>query len=403
LEKTLHTNGKLQTKLVELQAFVGANQSSMDEIMLQRGRVATLSRKVAEARAAKATVEQAREVVEQDMDATAGDLSVAMCVAKALKKKAAMYEREIAELRREREEVEQAIAESRQDLEDRIADAARINTELRAAFERTTANIAALELRHKELQESLARSKEQAVSIMHQIALQDAALAREARAEKRRKEAESLDGKYPTGKVTLVFSDIQCSTQQWDQNPEAMARALRIHDDTMRACVRTFGGYEAKTAGDSFMLAFRSPQAAVRFCLTAQEKLLAAEWPAELLANQWSGVEKSESSGAIIWRGLRVRMGAHTCMPQTQLDPASGRVEYVGVAVNHAARIAAMARGGQVLVSGSTVAGIEEGSLKDVAMEACGEITFGSSRAERLLQLLPVSLASRRFDAVPGG
>lgn len=53
----------------------------------------------------------------------------------------------------------------------------------------------------------------------------------------------------PTGEVTLVFTDVQGSTTQWEKFPNIMAKALRIHNDLMRTSFAPFGGYEVKTEG----------------------------------------------------------------------------------------------------------------------------------------------------------
>ena len=80
----------------------------------------------------------------------------------------------------------------------------------------------------------------------------------------------------PTGVVTLVFTDVQGSTVLWDRVPDGMRRALVLHDTIMRETLSAAKGYEVKTEGDAFMVAFASATAAVRWCLRAQEKLMAA-------------------------------------------------------------------------------------------------------------------------------
>lgn len=53
----------------------------------------------------------------------------------------------------------------------------------------------------------------------------------------------------PEGRVTLVFTDVQGSTVQWEKNPTVMAKALRVHNDVMRKSFNSVGGYEVKTEG----------------------------------------------------------------------------------------------------------------------------------------------------------
>ena len=58
----------------------------------------------------------------------------------------------------------------------------------------------------------------------------------------------------PTGHVTLVFTDVQSSTLQWEHRPVAMAAALSIHNKLMRKMIGDYSGYEVKTEGDAFMV-----------------------------------------------------------------------------------------------------------------------------------------------------
>eukprot|EP00727_Mastigamoeba_balamuthi_P005515 m51a1_g1583 putative adenylate cyclase (897) ;mRNA; f:118841-122058 len=386
---TLEQNSKMKQKLEKMEEFVESNRGQLDELARQRDRVDELARKLSQEQASKEELEKARADLEQQVDSLSAELSVLTTVSKALKKKEAVYQAELAKLAQEKEVLEQQAGEARQEQEDRIADATRIHTQLTTALERVTARTEQLDK----------QSKDQAVSLMHQIALNDAEAAREARLERRRREAEAIDrAKYPMGEVTLVFTDIQASTAQWEEMPEAMGRALRIHDDIARTALREDGGYEVKTEGDSFMLAFRTPLSAVRWCTKVQQRLLEADWPEELLRNKFSCVEADSASGAPMFRGLRVRMGAHLCKPQTQLDASTGRIDYVGVAVNHAARIAGSATGGQILISESTLSPIRAELGQDVVVAPFGEITLNLVMTEKLYQVLPKSLSARNFE-----
>eukprot|EP00755_Sulcionema_specki_P026714 Sspe_Gene.86303::Locus_56990_Transcript_1_1_Confidence_1.000_Length_1137::g.86303::m.86303 len=58
------------------------------------------------------------------------------------------------------------------------------------------------------------------------------------------------------GYVTMVFTDVESSTRLWEKNFEAMKESLKIHDAVMRGCIAANGGYEVKTVGDAFMVAF---------------------------------------------------------------------------------------------------------------------------------------------------
>lgn len=130
----------------------------------------------------------------------------------------------------------------------------------------------------------------------------------------------------PDGTVTIFFSDIECSTalnarlgdRQW-------MVLLREHNEIVRRQVALHEGYEVKTIGDCFMLAFRSAADALRCAISIQrafaERNKAAETP------------------------IRVRIGMHTGEPVREED------DFFGYHVNYAARIAERAKSGEILVS----------------------------------------------------
>ena len=63
----------------------------------------------------------------------------------------------------------------------------------------------------------------------------------------------------PTGAITLLFSDIEGSTQRWEERPEAMVSALHRHDRLLRGAIEANRGYIFKTVGDAFCAAFSDP------------------------------------------------------------------------------------------------------------------------------------------------
>ena len=82
------------------------------------------------------------------------------------------------------------------------------------------------------------------------------------------------------------------------------------------------------TEGDSFFVVFASAADAVDCCVAAQRALAGHDWP--------GGV------------AVRVRIGLHSGEPVRYEDG------YVGLDVHRAARIAATAHGGQVVLSEAT-------------------------------------------------
>lgn len=199
----------------------------------------------------------------------------------------------------------------------------------------------------------------------------------------------------PTGQVTLVFSDVQGSTRLWEKLPEAMRTALFLHERMMRGSIASFGGYEVKTEGDSFMVAFHAPMDAVRFCLDVQRRLLGLAWPDELL-RMTDGSDRNDA----IWRGLRVRMGAHAGKPDCRLDPVTGRMDYFGPDVNRASRVMGSANGGQILVTEVVWNEIRERleELDSPHVEDLGERRLKDLDAPvRVVQVLPRELGERSF------
>eukprot|EP00727_Mastigamoeba_balamuthi_P005958 m51a1_g1982 putative pas domain-containing protein tyrosine kinase (893) ;mRNA; r:1127166-1135773 len=76
---------------------------------------------------------------------------------------------------------------------------------------------------------------------------------------------------------------IQQSTELWEWNPRVMKQALYQHHAVMRAALHSHKGYEVKTQGDAFMIAFQSTVDALHFCVDAQRSLVHLNWNPELL------------------------------------------------------------------------------------------------------------------------
>ncbi len=205
----------------------------------------------------------------------------------------------------------------------------------------------------------------------------------------------------PSGTVALVFTDIQGSTQLWERCTSGMRAALEIHDRILRTLLLSSSGYEVKTQGDSFMVAFPTVVDAVRWCLDVQEVLLAAPWPEELLAQPEAAEVRGE--GGLLFRGLRVRMGVHVGEPELRVDSRTGQADYVGRMVNVSARVADAGHGGQVLLSGAAwaqVAGMME-RLGRPSVRMLGSYRLkGISEPMPLLEVLPSSLAARQFESL---
>jgi class 3 adenylate cyclase len=134
----------------------------------------------------------------------------------------------------------------------------------------------------------------------------------------------------PTGALTFLMTDIEGSTalllQLEDRYSAVLAAARRIS----RAAVRRAGGWEVDARADEYFAVFRQASQAIDAAIEIQRRLRDHEWP--------DGV------------AVRARMGIHGGRPTLSEGG------YVGVAVHTVARISALARGGQILVSGAALA-----------------------------------------------
>jgi len=182
----------------------------------------------------------------------------------------------------------------------------------------------------------------------------------------------------PTGEVSLVFTDIKNSTLLWETYPIAMRSAIKMHNELMRRQLRIIGGYEVKTEGDAFMVAFRTVTSALLWCFTIQSQLLEVQWPQEILSSV-NGQEVVDPDGNVIFRGLSVRMGIHWGTPVCEVDPVTKRMDYFGPMVNRASRISSVADGGQITVSSDFIAEIQR--LLETHIEGDRNNSTGSEEA----------------------
>ncbi|KKY28386.1 putative adenylate cyclase [Diplodia seriata] len=203
----------------------------------------------------------------------------------------------------------------------------------------------------------------------------------------------------PTGEVSLVFTDIKNSTLMWETYPTAMRSAIKMHNDVMRRQLRIIGGYEVKTEGDAFMVAFPTVTSALLWCFTIQSQLLDVQWPQEIL-NSVNGQEVADSDGNIIFRGLSVRMGIHWGTPVCEVDPVTKRMDYFGPMVNRASRISSVADGGQITVSSDFIAEIQRLLETHIESDRSGSLddSFGDDAQAQAIRRELRSLSSQGFE-----
>jgi len=131
----------------------------------------------------------------------------------------------------------------------------------------------------------------------------------------------------PDGTVTLLFSDIVGSTALNERIGDLRwIELLRIHNAIVREQVAAFEGFEVKSSGDGFMVAFSSARRGIA-CAIGIQRALAAH-----------AVRNPED-------GIGVRIGLHTG------EAIAEQGDFYGRHVNLAARVGAAADGGEILVS----------------------------------------------------
>lgn len=154
----------------------------------------------------------------------------------------------------------------------------------------------------------------------------------------------------PDGTVTIMFSDIEGSTVLAEQlGDERWLKLLHRHNAVIRRQLAAHSGFEVKSQGDGFMVAFASARNALRCAIGIQRDLAAYR----------------DESGTQV---LRVRIGLHTG------EVIREQEDFFGHTVILAARIGAKADGNGILVS-AVLKGLVAGSH---------EFRFGETREEQL-------------------
>ncbi len=156
-------------------------------------------------------------------------------------------------------------------------------------------------------------------------------------AERELRDAEDRRTGPATTHKTFMFTDIVGSTKLAEAlGDQAWERLLRWHDDVLRNRIASGGGEIVNSTGDGFFAAFESAQAGVE-CASSIQKALA---------------DHRDSTGFT----LSVRIGLHTAEANRRGS------DYSGKGVHVAARVAALAGGGEILATAETLA--EAGNVR---------------------------------------
>lgn len=167
----------------------------------------------------------------------------------------------------------------------------------------------------------------------------------------------------PTGVVTFLLTDIEGSTELWERHARAMQAALERHEQIIEDVTATGGGRMIKSRGegDATLSVFQRASDAARAALQLQSTLGAEHW-----------------AGGV---ALRTRVALHTGEAQERGG------DYFGSTVNRAARVRALARGGQILVSRATAELVRDGLSNAHLLELGERALRGLTRGEHVYEL----------------
>ena len=121
-----------------------------------------------------------------------------------------------------------------------------------------------------------------------------------------------------------MFTDIEGSTELWENHPEGMAAALARHDAIVQDAILAHAGHVVKSMGDGFYAAFPRATDGLAAALAAQRGLQEEAW------------------GEAV---IKARMGLHSGAAEERDD------DYFGPVPSRAARIMSAGHGGQILLS----------------------------------------------------
>ncbi len=136
--------------------------------------------------------------------------------------------------------------------------------------------------------------------------------------------------KVPVGTLTFLMTDIEGSTRLWEDYPAAMTTGIVRSEQIIHEVVTTHDGYHVieQGEGDSTLSVFKDATQALRAAGEIREQLALEKWPDGLL--------------------IRVRIGLHSGVADMRQQTYYGRV------VNRAARVRAVAHGGQIILTRAT-------------------------------------------------
>ena len=178
-----------------------------------------------------------------------------------------------------------------------------------------------------------------------------------------RMEGHQVMSNLPTGTLTVLHTDIENSTILTRHLRAQYPVVLATHQTLLRAAFTASEGWEVDTQGDAFFVVYSRATQAVAAAVQIQQTLATEPWPPSVI--------------------VRVRIGMHTG------EPIRTTEGYTGLDVIRAARIKEAGHGGQVLLSASTAAIVQDALLDGLSLRDLGAHRLkGLLRPERIFQLL---------------
>jgi predicted ATPase/class 3 adenylate cyclase len=169
--------------------------------------------------------------------------------------------------------------------------------------------------------------------------------------------------------ITMLYTDIEGSTQRWERFPQAMHGVLARHDAILQAAISRHRGKIVVTTGDGVLAVFAAASDAARAALAAQHALHVEDWG---------------EVGPIL-----VRMGLHTG------EAVESGGDYHSPALNRGARVMAAGHGGQILLSATTYELVRDQLPVGTAVQDLGEHRLKDLiRPEHIFQLTAADLPS---------
>ncbi len=182
-----------------------------------------------------------------------------------------------------------------------------------------------------------------------------------------------LQTNFPAGIVVIMFTDMENFTRYIERGDEEAYQVLQRHNQVIRAATQRGGGHIVKSYGDGFMIAFSSTRQALLSAKAIQERFRSAA----------DRLDKGQ---------IRVRIGLDAG------EPLREGHDYIGRAVNLAARISALADGGQILISETVkqLAGPLSGlQYLDRGLQALK----GFAEKQRLYEVAPIEALAYPLDS----